>query len=325
MSEFSRDISLLKTSLEQLAGDGSRWWADVLLCDQLMLAIRGGYLNAYVNGQSIFKVSTRDGRPIVETHYKYLLRPKAKTQYVRFDGGKFILNAENYIQSEYKSGETLPELIRAANLYSMAEKRGVHAIAQTNDNVLDVEIAFRAPRAKQSIFADDRDPESQVANGKDSTYRIDLAAIHPTPNGASIVFYEAKCADNVELWKTEERNGERLIEVLIQIDRYEMFLKRAEPALIQAYRNACKAFAWLSKEQGWVKRLNPLVARVANDEIDLSIHPKVHLLIFDFDAAQKKHAVAAQVTRLRETLGRRVVAKGDLKKFSLLKDVDLSE
>jgi hypothetical protein len=64
------------------AEPGKNWWKEVLANENLLLAVRGGYLNAYAQGQSIFKIGAEnetgidnDGNPVVSIHYKYLLEP----------------------------------------------------------------------------------------------------------------------------------------------------------------------------------------------------------------------------------------------------------
>jgi hypothetical protein len=326
MSEINRDVSSLRKTLEQLARDGNGWWSDVLSCENLMLAVRGGYLNAYTNGQSIFQIApgTGGGPPVAYIHYKYLLRPKSKNPYVRFDGKKFDLDAKSYIQTEYRSGETLRELIAAADRYSGAEKRGVHAIAQGNDNVLDVEIAFRAPRKLRAGRGGAGIVDSRREPDEISTHRIDLAAIHPSPAGAQIIFYEAKCASNAELWRIADESAGKEIEVVSQVLGYEAFLKRENVALVKAYTEVCRTFAWLS-EQGWVKKCNPLVSQVAKGKVELSIHPKVYLLVFDFDAATRENSLREQLKKIEEKLPSRIIDKGNPKHFRLLNDVEKRE
>jgi hypothetical protein len=47
--EIERALSKnFEAVLRELAAmDGNNWWKEVLACEELLLAVRGGYLNAY--------------------------------------------------------------------------------------------------------------------------------------------------------------------------------------------------------------------------------------------------------------------------------------
>jgi hypothetical protein len=211
----------------------------------------------------------------MKLHYKYLLRPNVKPEIIGFDGKRFGCSPDELVQVEYMPGRTLQELVATANRYAGAEKRGVHAIAKANTNVVDLEIAFS--RGGQNVaFAEPGDdapmPEQPNKRSQWSTFRMDLAAVHPGgPTGARVVFFEAKCADNVELWELTKKvpSEPPVIKVDEQIRRYELFLKNAEASLIKAYTNLCKQLIDFQK-QGWVRKPDALVARVANNELHLS-------------------------------------------------------
>ena len=84
MVEFVRSLPRqLVDALGKLAGRKARTGGRKRLDNPaLHLAIREGYLNVYAKGQSVFKIEldeeTKNGvrRPVMKTHYKYLLIPK---------------------------------------------------------------------------------------------------------------------------------------------------------------------------------------------------------------------------------------------------------
>src|ERR1700738_3693890 len=87
MAKFERYLSkeLMKAlgTLSQSGGGATNWWQNVLASQDLRLGIRAGYLNVYAQGQSVFKVGSsnssgldREGKPQIELHYKYLLKPR---------------------------------------------------------------------------------------------------------------------------------------------------------------------------------------------------------------------------------------------------------
>jgi hypothetical protein len=84
MSDFDR--SLGPSGLDQLQGlaerPGDNWWKDLLLlwrpagreagATGLRLAVRNGYLNFYLRGQSVARIGfTRGSVPFAKTHIKY--------------------------------------------------------------------------------------------------------------------------------------------------------------------------------------------------------------------------------------------------------------
>ena len=64
-------------ALDNLARKPS-WWRDVLLRDDVFIAVRANSLNVYHRGASIFRIDDAGaGRVIPWTHTKYLIRPAA--------------------------------------------------------------------------------------------------------------------------------------------------------------------------------------------------------------------------------------------------------
>jgi hypothetical protein len=339
MDELIRELSpKLKEALAQHAKGGEaesgNWWIDILKNPDILLAIRGGYFNAYHNGQSILKIGpgvNSVDEPTMKLHYKYLLKPNVKPENVSFDGAKFGRKADELVQTKYTPGHTLKQIVATADLYAGTEKRGVHAIAKENANVVDLEIAF-SRRDRKVSFAEPTDEAPTLGQKKKrsewSTFRMDLAAIHPGgPTGARIVFFEAKCADNVELWTlSKETSSETpLIEVVKQIRRYETFLKNAEVSLIEAYTNVCKQLREF-REQGWVRKLDDLASEVAEDKIRLSIHPQVFLLIFGFDDDKRNGKnFKRRMAPLKDdaSLKGRVIERGNPSNFNLVMNTAL--
>lgn len=318
VADFRRGLSDdLMAALNRLTREpGGQWWKDVLANKDLLLAVRGGYLNAYARGQSIFKIGPKmvGGVPRVETHYKYLIEPEMEegSPYVQFDGEKFLADPTTLVRTGYVPEVTLQRMIRTASRFSGAEKQGVHRIAAKEPKVVDLEIAF-----SEGDFG-----------GKSTAPRMDLAVLIPgAPGSASLVFCEAKCADNVELWKLAENKDSEdaaLIACVSQIRTYETFIGDAgnHDALVAAYVSACQTLVDLH-EQGYRRNLDPLVEAVATKRMQLAIHPSVFLLVYGFDADQKKGAVRNGLAKLgaRDMLGHRVIAKGDPRSFSLSNDI----
>ena len=317
MSKFDRYLpEKLITALAKLANAKSQnWWREILGNPDLHLAIRNGYLNVYAKGQSVFKIELRDDeRPLMTTHYKYLLKPKmsAGKEYVSFDGDKFLagkqpIDPSLFIQNSYAPGKTISELTRTAVSYSNPEKAGVHIIARENPDVIDMEIAFGS-------VSDPEDPapaaelDGEAAKPTFSARRIDLAALRADGNGrASLVFYEAKRFDDARLW------GEKP-EVLKQMKRYDKFLNENEAVLKSAYVNACKAIVLLREAEG-TRSVSTLVRDVSLGRRELAIDKTCRLVIFGFDRDQQK----GRLKQLEKVLGlaNPMIARGSPKGLRL--------
>ena len=308
-------------SLEKLARSaGDNWWNEVLGTKDLLLAVRGGYLNAYVKGQSVFKIAfEKDERggvqPRLAIHYKYLIKPslEKKDPYASFDGKAFAIDPATIVHTVYQSKLTLPQLIRTASGFAGPEKSGVHKIAQKEPKVVDLEIAF-------TLTGEDDSP---------SAPRMDIAVLVPdqTRGDVRLVFCEAKCADNKELWELEDESqwqqlaepSERRIAVVAQIEKYQTFIRNKAKDITRAYIEVCKTLVDLNRQYP-SRNIDDLIEKVASGEAKLSIYPHVYLLVYDFDDDQKKGAVQKRRKDLIAK-GIRVIAKGDPKSFSLAKDI----
>ncbi len=314
MTEFKRRLSKeLTKALNDLAAEpGKNWWKEVLANENLLLAVRGGYLNAYAQGQSVFKIGAEsgtgldtDGNPLVSIHYKYLLepsRPRGK-EYILFTGKSFLVKPCDVICTNYECGQTLPRLIAAASVYAGNEKQGIHVIARQNPTVVDLEIAFT---------------QMGEAGEDGRALRIDLAALHPDGEGkAKLVFYEAKRADDSRLHARSTGDAE----VVEQMESYDKFLRTSASDLARAYKDVCTALAKLCSRSS---RSSPQIIRDVGAEPPtrtLSVDPVARLLVFGFDQDQKKGNIfMGHIEALKKRLAGRVVAKGNSGSFNLLKD-----
>ena len=186
MKNFKRGLSVESMrALQKLAASSrDNWWKEVLGAKDLLLAVRSGYLNAYVKGQSVFKIAFErsgdgDDQPRLAIHYKYLIKPELAKQdpYVVFDGKKFAIDPSEIVHTVFESKLTLPQLIKTASRFSGPEKTGVHKIAQKEPKVVDLEVAFTAAGESESLSAPRMDIAVLVPNklGGASFLRLRLA------------------------------------------------------------------------------------------------------------------------------------------------------
>ncbi|WP_245256979.1 hypothetical protein [Nitrobacter sp. Nb-311A] len=273
--------------LDQLARQNSgSWWRDVLKRDDVFLAVRRNSLNVYYRGGSIFRIDDRgDGTASPKTHVKYLVRQQQAL--AELVDGEFRPNGIGW--THYAGQETLRDMIRAASDLAGAEKSGLHPMIMGSPAVVDVEIALGR--------AQEREGNGSMADGAGSSAnrsldRLDVATLERQGTDIAVVFHEAKHFTNTAL---RARSG--VPAVVGQLRRYRSTLSHHTPALIARYQAACRAILRLGAMRRHVRSdsgagvplpCDPMVQEVATGNAGLTIDPKPRLIIFGFDADQKK-------------------------------------
>jgi hypothetical protein len=240
----------------------------VLADASLIIGIRDEELDVYWNGQSLFHADFEGDRVNVNTHVKYLLDPKRDDRVSLKEDGKFDVKLTPTLAS-YASG-ALSKLKTAADLFSGIEKQGVHAIAQANEDVIDVEIRLDAMGLDINI--------------RRKQPRIDIAAFEQRDDGVELVFWEAKLFINPEVRAKEPASPK----VVGQIEEYKKVLHARQPEVLSSYRLVAKNLVTIAEMSGGVRIVGPAIRAVADgEELRMSPSPNVGLVIFGFDADQK--------------------------------------
>lgn len=273
--------------LDQLARqDGGSWWRDVLKRDDVFLAVRRNSLNVYYRGGSIFRIDDRgDGTASPKTHVKYLIRQQQAL--AELVDGEFRPNGIGW--THYAGQKTLRDMVRAASDLAGAEKTGLHPLIMGSSVVIDVEIALG--RAQDNEITESMaDGTASLANR--SLDRLDVATLERQGTDIAVVFHEAKHFTNTAL---RARSGAPA--VIGQLRRYRSTLSHHTPALIARYQASCRAILRLNAMRRHVRAetgagvplsRDPLVQEVATGNTVLTIDPNPRLIIFGFDADQKK-------------------------------------
>lgn len=227
----------------------------------LRLAVRNGYVNFYVSGQSVAKLTTSSGKLEIETHWKYqqgLHKGTARTQegklYPRFRGAEL----------DRLTAQDVDRWARAAETYASAEKTFVERLVIVNKNVVDLEIALPGETAPRMDVA--------VVTGRDGRLAID--------------FWEAKCVDNGELRASTRHNPEMLDggpKVIMQARAYSTWLSDDERrAQVQrAYQRTGQILTELTQSlvqfdgsRFWqLARLDPHIKRLATEVPEITQRP----------------------------------------------------
>lgn len=191
----------------------------------LRLAIRNGYLNFYVKGQSVGELRMLDEWPRLKLHRKYLEIAEKGSLEAGDLGQKY---AKIDVETLSRTGPDAVEAwIQTAETYAGDEKRFVDHLVAVTAGTIDMEMA---------LPADDDAVER-------SAPRMDLVVAQ----GQEIAFWEAKCAVNGELRARapyREAPDGSYIEgphVLWQLRRYERWVGR--PHRLEQVRSAYIATA----------------------------------------------------------------------------------
>lgn len=178
----------------------------------LRVAIRNGYLNLYVKGQSVAELRMFAGWPRLKIHAKYLAGAQNGSDEAQELGQRY----KRVLGDDLLGIDTttIDGWVHTAETYAGDEKRFVDDLVAVTPGTIDLEMGLPA------------DPE---AVGKDRTApRMDLVVAQ----GGDIAFWEAKCAVNGELRARasyaeasdgEYRNGPH---VVWQLRRYERWVGR---------------------------------------------------------------------------------------------------
>ena len=286
-------------SLEKLAHQDQSWWRDVLLRDDVMLAVRHKSLNVYHRGGSIFRIKDWGNRAVPpKTHVKYLVRQQQV--YAELVDGEFKPGPNAFSWSRYEGPTTLDDMIRSAAALAGPEKTGLHALViGSPKKVIDVEVSLeRADDAEPSegpVGQDEPASKTKPVHGQD---RLDVATLERRKDGIYVVFHEAKHFSNSGL-----RSKSGTPAVVKQIRRYRNTIKLHAPDLAQRYQAVCRALVRLDAMRRAVRNvarsgLDPLILEVANGVVDLQVDSNPRLIVFGFDGDQKKGLLNSYLDKL---------------------------
>ena len=277
----------------------SKQWEKISEDKELYFAMRAEYVNVYYQGCSIFKISYENTQLCFRTHYKYLIHPYMNDPYILWN------DKGNLIKERVDSGVFIDILDtkllkKAASSYAVAEKKGIHSILKSNKNIVDVEVSLSAAAENE------QNSEDEIDASKPHADRIDFVALQQIDGTARIVFFEAKRFENPEL-----RAKGVDAPVLGQIRKYEKLIAENEEGIRTSYLKVCKNLHKLVPE-----RWDHLVKEVAEGAVELTVAPRVRLVVFGYDADEDVGAIWGEhKAKLRKELKERLLSKGDPKGF----------
>lgn len=299
---FNRGLSKAFLELLKAAAQSAVWLQDILADPTLVIGVRGDCLNVYWLGQSLFNITLVGDRFRVTTHEKYLLDPSLSGQ-VELVGEAFQIEKllRSGFLSSYEGASSLAKMKRTARYYAGSEKRGVHEVVIRNPAVIDVEIAFPGTVSLDDGKDDKQDP------------RVDIAALEEDDERVRLVFWEAKTYANGELRAMGDD-----VPVVRQMSIYEKFLTENRAAVEESYRKVAANLLAL-EAAGWRRPIADAVRRVGDGSKQLTLDevPRIGLLVFGFDAAQRDSQIWKSHRAKLEARGVEVRAAGNPRNIRL--------
>ena len=301
MTSFKRGLSDEFVAVLKKGAERNSWWKKIIGDKTLFVAIRDEYINVYYQGNSVIRLDFIQGALIAKTHYKYLIKPSLQegencliktTENMVFIPENSAGSFDKYLTHNLEGIESIK---KASTAYGGVEKEGIQKILNSNNNIVDLEIALtqKALQAEEDI-------------NKDTAKRIDFAAIHEVGhNQFELVFFEAKHYSNKEL----RAKGDALPKVIeTQIPTYEKLLADYEEDILKSYQTVCKNLIDIAPHRKFSKAINA-IANGAEFRVNL----KPRLVIFGFDDDQKKGALFnSRIRKLTGFMGKkRILLKGD--------------
>lgn len=279
------------------------WWRDVLLRDDVFIAVRANSLNVYHRGASIFRIDDGgDGRILPWTHTKYLIRQQQVLAQLHEDGH---FEPSDIGWSQYAGPSTLSDIIRSATDLAGAEKSGLHPLIVGSSKVIDVELSLlRASSSVDESLPNTDVHSTDVTSIDRSQDRLDVVTVENRDGRPFIVFHEAKHFSNPAL----RAKGEPA--VVAQIVRYQATLRQHDAALRHRYVAVCQALVRLQAMRIAVRTTlpvskpplepDPLIAAIASGQAEPEIDPYPRLIVFGFDGDQRDGRWERDARRLRE-------------------------
>jgi len=279
--------------------NGWNHWEEIIKDPDLFVAIRDKYINIYFQGCSLFKISYKEDL-VLETHYKYLVRPNLKKPYLSWVGD--TPPVADLGQKILTNTFDIAALKKSSHWYAEAEKASLHKILRYNNNVVDLEVVL-SHNSEDEATADDRNGKARrVAD------RIDFAAIQKKDGMPFVVFFEAKRFANREL-----RSRKPEPPVVGQIRKYESFIQKHRSEMEASYRRVCENLIELALPG----RYDTSVKEVADSPERLTVDPHVRLVLFDFDDDQRTGNVwKGHREKLHRYFNDRLLLKGTAREFT---------
>lgn len=270
---YAKHNSLLRALFDRwtVPGQGNINTAKDAKHAPVRLALRDNYLNFYVNGQSVGKLSVESGQPRLEISRVYF---EGASQAFG-TGGYVTLRADDLLIDDPEA--LLDMLIANAVGKSGKEKRFVEHVMATNHNVLEVEMALPGDSSLASCM--------EKRENKLVAPRMDIVVAHRVADGEMVIdFWEAKLATNGELRATlPENGGTKEPHVSDQLTDYMRWIKidgRAQQ-VCNAFNSTGKALSALASMAGKTGQAVDLWHDLGQSKV--VINPRPGILIGNYD------------------------------------------
>ena len=263
-------------ALEDLMCKAS-WWPDLLAHwapsgneSGLRLAIRDGYINFYLAGQSIGKLTFGHGgnKPTIHVHHKYVIPNAQGQRYLKCSGESGL---DDHGRPVHWSGsDMLQEWMSYSGRHRGNEKTCIEKVVAMSPKVIDLEMGLPA------------------IEGQKTALRMDIVSLEPAMDRIRLVFWEAKMIGNSEL-----RSKTHKPKVVKQVHAYKAYLTDGarRQRIVEAYRESCRIIRDLHRMASCKTTkspLDPLILAAAEPDSPLEIEQSPRLLIFDDERKRRE-------------------------------------
>ncbi|MFZ2156449.1 MAG: hypothetical protein WAV72_10050 [Bradyrhizobium sp.] len=276
------EMSLKDGLLDRLAQQ--RWWRDLLAYrdpdngQHFFVAVRKDYLSVYFLGKAIFKkiYENKKGAIVATVDRRYFDGSGSARGDLIFDGE--MLGGSSGTGRRYSSSADLAEWAKIIKSYppgkapDPGEKECLAARA-LDPFVVNLEMAL--PGFKKS--PPEADPSSPRKKKSSTAPRIDMVHLERDGHSARIVFTEAKLFSNTSSLRADPRTGNPA-KIFKQIDDYANYIRLNEPAIREAYHQACKYLIAIRSLQG--VPVDRLLLDAAENVGRITVEHEPRLLIF---------------------------------------------
>lgn len=305
----------LVRSLNEQAKDQSSWWYKLITDPKVFIALRDGYLNAYVNGGSVARIGYWRRQLTCKVHLEYLTLPVSGTPYVDLAATGNTAGPRSLIADLESYAKEFRRIKTRTGLFIDAERQDENTIASGLPCVIDMELAYKRAATMEPV---DENPELVPEGRRSKGGRIDLVV---ALEDGRLVFAEIK------LWSNNELRADGTPEICKQLGDYHKWIKNEEDSVIDAYSNAIEI---LDKLDGrfFNKRKLPRPT-------SLKVDPIPRLIVLGYDTSKEpavRDAGKKVVSLMRKPpfnvsgfSDKHVIYRGDAKSVSVsdFADVDI--
>ena len=255
--------------LNNLYEDRNSWWRKIADDDEVFILIRNNRLHVLANGGLLLQVEHTRGSITCKTHEEFLSLRSENNPYVVLEEDQ--TSPIQRVQGLSGLANHYQKVKRRIKLFTGREKQVVQDLGLGITQIIDLEVGLAGRKRRNATRRGAR--------------RIDMAGIS---DEGMLVFFEVKLFDNSEI------RSPATPKVVRQLQEYERLLKKFQREILNGYNEQFKMY----------ERLNGNFFRKRIPKInEFELHPRVRLIITDFDGIQRTFLLPKFMEGISQGLG----------------------